>query len=212
MPLELQPIEDVKAWLGIEAADTEFDASLTLIKDSVEETILEYVQTSFEPTVVAGELHDTNRGDGIVPRYFPVKSVEGLTFGIKSDGSGGTPLSAADIQNLVVVRKESISLRGYNPHRMRGGVLIDYTYGYDSVPARVKMAVNLSVEAFWNRKQRGSVGIASRSKEGESESYGGGGTNGPWDLTTGLPNEAMALLAEYRRIEFPDSPYAESYV
>ena len=43
--------DDVKPWLGIDPAETKHDTTLTIIRDSVEQAVLNFTEASFDPLV-----------------------------------------------------------------------------------------------------------------------------------------------------------------
>lgn len=193
---------DVKPWLGIDPSVTTHDTTLTIIRDSTESAVLAYVETQFELTAVS-EIIDGNKSDQIVPREYPIDSVSAVYFGVETDGSGGNLLDADRYQ----VRPEAIILaRTYSPFG-RTLIRVDYTYGFDGVPAEVKEAILLAIEAKFRRKGSKSIGRSGRSKKDESESFSSGPSN--WDSRTGLPKEVVFMLNNYRRLEFPVSPMAQ---
>jgi hypothetical protein len=67
------------------------------------------------------------------------------------------------------------------------------------VPADVKHAVYEGVKANYQMRKRNAEGVTSRSKNGESESYGAS-----WDQTTGLPSSVIAKLKNYKVWEIPN--------
>jgi len=197
-------IEEVRAWVLGDDTDTSQDTVLEQLRKAAEESISIYCDCLFGATeAVVGELMDGRRSDLIVPEHFPINSVEELKIGTLGDGSGGVPLTANDY----VVREEEVVLRISKTPQGRGFVSISYTHGYADVPETVKTATLMSVEAMYLRKGRGSIGLVGRSKEGESENYGGG-NKGAWDEATGLPSEVVSMLSHYQRIEFTGSQMA----
>jgi len=197
--MSLVTLQQVKDWLGV--TSTSQDAVLETVQSSVEGLVLDYCECSFSPVVVTGELQDAGRSDTIVVEHFPIISVQALYFGVDATGAYGALLEP----DSYIVRPHEIVLRSMHTGRGRGYIRIDYTHGYESVPSQVMMAVLLSCEAFYYRRNRKSVDISSRSKEGESESF-----TSAWDTKTGLPKAAVQMLGSYRSIQFPVSPMASS--
>lgn len=193
---------DIKPWLGIEASNTKNDAVLAVIRDAVEKSVVEYCEQDFVLQVVVGEVLDGNRSDQIIPRHFPIVSVENIYIAANPDGTGGIKINS----DMYQVLSEGITLRGINTTKGRGSIRIDYTHGYDGVPSDVKLAIIQAVEAEFRRKGRKSIGLTSRSKKDESEGYST--TGGSWDTKTGLPNEVVSKLNPYRTFEFPIQPIA----
>lgn len=197
---------DIKPYLGIPVANTEYDSLLTLFRDSVESAVLAYVETAFELTAITNEILDSNGSDTIVPRNSPIRSVQAIYTSVDSDGSEGNLLDP----EFYRVDTDGITLRSINQPRGRFYVRVDYTYGYDGLPPEVKHAMLMAVDAEFIRKNDKSVGKGrtGRSKKDESESGGAAGGAG-WDTKVGLPNEVIAKLQTYKQsFEFPTQPMA----
>ena len=196
---------DVKPWLGIPLANTTYDSVLIILRDSVEQSVLNYTGASFSPVVKQGELKDSNGSDVIVMDSYPIISVEQILFDVESDGTGG---SLIDPEFYHLDKGGSVTLRAVNQRRGRFIVRVDYTYGYASLPPDVKQAILISIEAEYRRKQDKTMGKTGRSKKDESENYEG--SAGLWDARSGLPRDAVSKLNQYRvNVEFPIQPMAQ---
>lgn len=198
---------DVKPYLGIPVSNTEYDSLLTIIRDSVESSVLAYVETAFELTPVVNEILDSNGSDTIVPRNTPIVSVQAVYTSVDSDGSGGDILDP----EFYRVDTDALTLRSINQPRGRFFVRVDYTYGYDGLPPEVKHAMLMAIDAEYIRKDKKQVGQGggSRSKKDESQSSGNSGGGAGWDSKVGLPNEVIAKLQTYKQsFEFPTQPMA----
>ena len=195
---------DIKPWLGI--TNNSQDDILTIMRDSVEQAVINYIENDFDLHVITNEIVDSNGSDTIIPRNEPLVSVEALYLNVDTDGSNGDLL---DTESYYVNDDQSgstIVLKYIQSSRGRANIRIDYTYGYSAVPPDIKEAILLSVEAKMRRKSRKSIGVSSRSKKDESESYNGG--SGAWDTKVGLPVEVVSMLNTYRKFEFPTQPMA----
>jgi hypothetical protein len=197
-------LNEAKAWLGIDAGNTSQDSNLQIMIDAVDAVIKDYTEAEFSPQAVNGEIMDGTRSDTLVPRNSPIISVQQITTDV-AWGLGGNVLDPSEY--FVADDKAAILLRWRTTPKGRGTVLVNYTWGYASVPGPVKQAALLSVEAMYHRKARKSIGVSSRSKEGESESF-----PTAWNMENGLPKEAMALLVPYRSLEFPVTNTAQRNV
>jgi len=196
---ELVTLSDLKNFLNIPIADTSEDAKLMTFKNAIEQTIKNFCETDFDIKTV-NELLDGLNCDTIVPKHSPIQDVLEITVGVNTDGTGGYSLQASDFyfdENMIFLRSS------YTPQG-RGRVMVRYRYGYQTVPADVKLAVMQSVKAELQRYSRNSEDISSRSKQGESESFGSA-----WDHTTGLPAQIISKLEHYRRLEFPVIGFAQ---
>jgi hypothetical protein len=194
---------DIKPWLGIDVLNTTHDATLTVINLAMEQAVLNYVETDFKLNIVVGEVLDGNISDVVFPINTPINSVEGLYFFPEADGSGGSLVDPEEYR----VSTEAIYLKFTNSPKGRATVRVDYTWGYDGLPADVKLMMLQAIEAEWRRKGAKSLGIGGRSKKDESETY----INdlGQWDEKSGLPKVLVAKLQSYKCFEFPSSPMAQ---
>jgi hypothetical protein len=192
---ELVTLAEVKAFLGIDNANTQYDSLLTIFKNSVEQAIKNFCETTFEKVTVTKELYDGINSDVIVPKHFPILSVEGIYFHCDGDGNGGNKID----DEFYTVEESGIVLRDglYTPNA-RKIIRLDYSYGYTAVPADVKLCALQSVKAEYQRNNQNTENLSSRGKMGESESF-----NSAWDSKTGLPTQIVSKLQPYRVYEFP---------
>lgn len=197
---------DIKPWLGIDPGNTNYDSVLTIMRDSVEQAVINYVENDFDTHVITNEIVDSNGSDTILPRNEPLLSVEALYLNVETDGTGGDLLDTNSYYVNTANAGSSIVLTNFRTSRGRANIRIDYTYGYSSVPPDVKEAILLSVEAKYRRKGRKSIGVSSRSKKDESESFTDSSSG--WDKKVGLPVEVVSMLRTYRKFEFPTQPMA----
>lgn len=193
-----------KDWLGIDALDTRFDSKLNIIIAGVSAKIAQYCDTDFTLHVIdpsTPEIIDGVRADIIIPRYLPLVSVESLLIHIDVTGLGGLDLSTDDYQ----VEQWGLVLKRLNTPQGRANVSIGYHGGYAAVPDDVIQAALLSVEAMYNRLTRKAIGVSMRSKAvgsgtTEQEQY-----QAAWDVSSGLPTEAVALLQSHKNFEWPSN-------
>lgn len=203
----LVSLAQAKDWLGIDSGDTRFDGRLNTMITGVSKKIGEYCGTDFQEHVISPstpEIIDGGRQDIIVPEFLPVISVESLLLylDIANPTVGGLDLTPG--QDFVVY-DYGLVLSRLNTPQVRCSVAIGYHGGYASVPEDVVQATLLAVEAFHLRKTRGTIGISSRAKSvgsgtSENEAY-----LNAWDLDSGLPKEAVALLQSYKFFEWPST-------
>jgi len=99
---------DVKPWLGIDVGNTDFDTILTVIRDSVEQSVMDYTEQSFALVVEPGEILDGNKADAFAPAFTPIVSVQNIWLGVDGDGNGGMLLDSDQYQ----VHSEGITLIG----------------------------------------------------------------------------------------------------
>jgi len=205
--MALTTLADIKIFMGIDALDTSQDVILTMFKDAIEASVINYCDSDFTIQTVTNERVDGLRSDVIVPENYPVTDVDAVYTDVESDGSGGLLVDAS----LYDWDEGAIYYRFEGGGRSRRGLRIDYKWGYASVPADVKMAVYYSVKAMNQRHNKNNEDTgAGISKKDESQT-GAGGTGGGsvWDKLTGLPTAAIALLQNYRTFEFPAAGMAQ---
>lgn len=190
-------LAEAKTWLGV--TGTTEDAVLGDIIAAVDGAIDNFCDVKFAETTVENEIHDARRSDTLVPKHWPIRSVQAVRIGVNADGTGGSVIPATDY----TVSEEAIRFRHLTMSQQRGYIALDYKHGLDGVPQPVKMAARLSVEGYYRMRARKSVGVVSKAKEGESISY-----SGAWHGQSGLPNEAVALLRDYRLVDFPGGSMA----
>lgn len=196
--MALTNLDDVKTFLGIPLTDTSKDTVLTMFKESVEQSIINFCNTDFTAKIVVNEVLDAIRSDVIVTKNCPILSVQKVMIHNDMDGTNGVELDTKQYY----FDENAIMLRDVFTPFSRGMVRIDYTWGYAHVPADVKMVVYQSVKAEYQRYKQNTENVGSRSKGDESESFGTG-ANGAWDPYTGLPKQIVAKLQAYKVYEIP---------
>lgn len=196
--MALTTLAENKTYMGI--TDTSQDTIIEIIRPAIEQAIINYCECKFESTVVTNELHDGQKNDVIVPKNFPLISVQAVIVFVDADGAGGSALTPKDYS----FTENAIVLRTMHTPFARSCVRIDYTHGFASVPSDVKLAVFEGVKAKMQRRKRNAEDIASRSKGDESESY-----NAAWDKKSGLPQHVVGMIQAYRAYEFPNIGMAQ---
>ena len=191
--MALTTLAENKAYLGITNGSK--DTLIEIIRPAVEEQIIAYCDTNFEEKTVTKEMHDGIESDVIVPYNFPVIQITAVYIGCDVNGENGRLLEADE---YYVDDDGSVILRSSTTPFLRGNVRLDYKHGYTSVPSTIKLCVYQTVKAELQRQQRNTEDISSRSKEGESESYGSA-----WDSKSGLPKQILGKLDPYKAREIP---------
>lgn len=208
MSLALVTIDEVNQYLGQTTGDDATQDALIedIIGPGIEDAVQNFCDTNFSQVVVGspGERHDGNRSDVIVPANVPIISVQAVFMYVPADSaSGGIALDAddyfVDTKKNVIVLKELTT-----PFHPRGNILIQYTYGYAAVPGVVKLAIFENIKASIQRRNRNVEDVSSRSKGGETESYGGA-----FDSKSGLLSSTIGKLKKFQVIEFPSSSMAQ---
>ena len=200
--MALTTLADLKTFLGIE--DSSQDVILTILKDSVEQSIINYCETDFTTKVVTNEILSGTKADVIVPLNFPIISVQAVFLNVDADGTNGFEL---DDDKDYYNDEGAIYLMGVHTPNARGRVRIDYTWGYAAVPADVKLAVYQGVKVELQRYSTNTEAGMGRSKGDESET--GGSSTNLMDELTGLPKTVVAKLQAYKVYEFPNINMAQ---
>jgi len=193
---------DIKPWLGIDPTDTKHDATLNVINDAMSQAVINYVEHDFSLKSVE-EYQDGNQSDVILTNNIPIQSVSAIYFWTETDGSNGSLIDPSHYQ----VRETEIVLVDYPTPFSRARLRIDYVWGYDGLPADVKLMLIQAVEAEFRRKGNKSLGGFSKSKKDESTSRSSDDNDG-WDMKTGLPSVLVYKLGTYKVFEFVRQPMA----
>jgi hypothetical protein len=193
---------DIKPWLGIDPSNTTHDSNLSIINNAVEKAVLNYCETTFALTS-STDILDGNISDIILTENTPIASVTSLYFNVLPDGSSGALIDPENYK----VRTDGIYLVGITSPRGRACIKVTYQYGYNGLPADVKLMMLQTVEAEWRRKGNKSLGLGGRSKKDESETYIN--DMGQWDEKTGLPKVLISKLQPYKNCDYPIMPIAQ---
>lgn len=190
---------DIKPWLGI--TDTSQDAFLTTINNAMEQSIINFCENDFT-IKTSSDILDGNGSDIILPLNTPITEVIAVYFNCDTDGSNGTLIDP----HYYLMREYEIALRGYKTPFARARIRVDYKWGYNGLPADVKLCMLQAVEAEWRRKVNKAIGGLSRSKKDESDNVTS--DLNEWDYKTGLPKVLVFKLNPYKVFEFPRQPMA----
>lgn len=193
---------EIKPWLGIPVPTTAHDDVLTIINNAMSQAVLNYTETDFQTHIQVGEVLDGNQSDVIVPRNIPIVSIQAIYFYTSPSGSAGMLLDPSNYQLV----SDTIVLQNVQTPFNRSRIRVDYTWGYNGVPGDVKLCLLQAVEAEFRRKGNKTLGVSSRSKKDESESYKS--DIGEWDEKSGLPKVLVYKLTPYKTFEFPNQPMA----
>jgi hypothetical protein len=189
--MSLTTLADCKVYLGI--TDSSKDALIEIFRKAVEQSVINFCDTDFTTRTIVDEKHDSIQSDVIVPKYFPILSVQKVAIGELEYQLDQYYFDQSGIMVKAIIGETS-----------RGEILVSYTAGYASVPDDVKLAVYQAVKAEYQRKGRNTEDIGSRSKDGESENY-----NSAWDEKSGLPKGVAAKLQAYKVYEIPNIGMAQ---
>ena len=198
-------LADYKSYIGLDPMTAhKNDAVNQLILDGMEEAVLNYIDVSVVPKVEVNKILDGKIEDMVTPGDFPILSVQQVVLGVEMDGSGGSVIDPIEYYFDEV----SIMFREYYTPRGRGRIRLDYTHGYASVPADIKLAILQATKIFDQYQSSRSEHVGARSKKDESESIGGT-SNGVWNDDSGLPSQVRAMLQKYKYIGYDSIGYAQ---
>jgi hypothetical protein len=199
--MALTTLDENKSFLGISLSDHTYDVILEIFRRAIENCVINYCENDFLSTARTKELCDGSLSDVIVPKYFPIISVQAIYFGCDGSGNNG---DLVDADNYSFDATGIILRNGIDTPYGRKYIRIDYTSGYASVPDDVKLVVYQSVKSEYQRHNRKTEDVGSRSKGDESESY-----NSAWDKKSGLPVQVVSKLQSYRTYEIPQIGIAQ---
>jgi hypothetical protein len=198
-------LDDYKGFVGLTPGEAhKNDAVNQIILDGMEEAVLGYIDVSVTPKVVTNKLIDGKIEDIITTGDFPLISVQQVVFNVEADGSGGNVLDTTEYYFDDV----SIMLTCQYTPRGRGTIRVDYTHGYTSVPADIKLAILQATKIFAQYHSSDAEHVGSRSKKDESESIGGT-KGGVWEEESGLPVQVKGMLQKYKYIGYDAIGYAQ---
>ena len=124
------------------------------------------------------EHRDGTGGPCLLVRAWPLVSVEAVHL----DGRAVAPSGYAFGDRTIYLAGGAVFARG------RANVRMEYTAGYEIVPADVRLAVLELVAYAAKRKDR--VGLASEGQAGQQTNY----------ITADMPAPVKAMLAPYRNV------------
>jgi uncharacterized phiE125 gp8 family phage protein len=172
-------LENVKAWLGLKAEQTDNDALLARLIVAASA----FFERETDRKLLRQQHVEVRDGNGhsiMLFREYPVTAVasvvvEGLQI----------PASAVGFTETKLV------LVGYAFSRGAANVTITYTAGYETVPADVEQAV-IDLVAFRYR-ERDRIGLASKGMAGETTAF----------IVREVPPSVARVLNDYRRVVAP---------
>lgn len=170
----------VKAYKGI--AGTELDALIDALVDRASAAVEAYLSRKIESAAHV-EIRDGNGGRTMMLEQYPVTDVSAVTInGQAIPQSSGFGTAGWRLAN------RSIVLEGYSFAKGCANVQIDYTAGYQAVPADIEQACIETILLALER--RSHIDVSSKSLAGETVSF----------ITADLPPSARKALDPHRRV------------
>ncbi len=170
----------VKAYKAI--TGTELDALIDALVLRASAAIEAYLSRKIESAAHV-EIRAGNGGRSMMLEQYPVTAVSAVTInGQTIPQSSGFGTAGWRLAN------RSIVLEGYSFARGNANVQIDYTAGYQSVPADIEQACIETILLALER--RSHIDVSSKSLAGETVSF----------ITADLPPSARKALDPHRRV------------
>jgi hypothetical protein len=180
--MQLTSLDDVNAWLGLDAGHQDEQLLLRLIT-SASGFVENYTNRCFSLETYT-EQRDGNGKMRITPLNWPVRSIASVLI-----GSQVIPQAVSSLQgNGWYQVRNVIHLRGYVFERGDANISLSYTAGWLTPPDDIAQAVIELVSLRY--KEKGHIGLNSVSAAGETTSYS----------TRDMPADVATLLNQYRRV------------
>jgi hypothetical protein len=145
--LALVSVDDAKAALGIDPADTSHDAQLAQQIDAVSMAVNNYCDRVFVVQTYQDQLRNAcgRWGEPLVTRQYPIVVDDGVVLDVTQDGTVLAP-------SAFEVFPEAGALYRLDAGATAAGaaLLVDYTAGFDPIPADVQGATLEWLTARWH--------------------------------------------------------------
>lgn len=182
MATPITTLAAVKDWLGIPAADTSADVTLTRMVTAFSSAIANYLNRDLGTQTYVDTLNGAG-GAFMLPANYPITAVSSLYI-----DDVQIPAQVGRGNNGYVFSGVRIFLVGYTFNRGFQNVDLSYTAGFAAIPADVEQACIEWIADRWTAKQR--IGVMSRSINGQSTTYD------PKDI----PDAVVRELNSYRKV------------
>jgi hypothetical protein len=179
-PSDLAVLADVKAWLNL--TTTNDDALLSRLITAVSTGIVTWLGRAIWSADYT-EVRDGTGGRTLAFIQAPASAVARLEI-------DGRPIPAAPDAHSpgYLFSATRLSLLGYRFRPGLGNVRIDYTAGYETVPADIAQACIQLVGLRYRERDR--IGLVSKGLGGETTSF----------VQAAWPADVAAVLQRYRRV------------
>jgi hypothetical protein len=180
--MQLTSLNDVNAWLGLEAGHQD-EALLTRLITSASGFVERWCHRRFALEAYT-EQRDGNNQMRMTPLNWPIRSVISVQICNQVIPAAASPLQG----NGWFLVRNIIHLRGYAFQRGGANIILTYTAGWLTPPDDIAQAVIELVSLRY--KEKGRIGLNSVSAAGETTSYS----------TRDMPADVATLLNQYRRV------------
>jgi hypothetical protein len=193
--LALVSVDDAKAALGIDPADTSHDAQLAQQIDAVSMAVNNYCDRIFVIQTYQDQLRNAcgQWGEPLVTRQYPIIMADGVTLDVTQDGLVLDP-TAFEVyaETGAIYRLDGYAVSGWGAAL----ILVDYTAGFDPIPADVQGATLEWLTARWSSVGRDPALRSETVPDVLSQVYAG--DSGSGTNAGAIPPGARDLLAPYR--------------
>ncbi len=199
-------LDDVKDWLKIKPANTEYDNKLKRLLNMATDKCEKYIQGPIKQQQFT-ETKDGDSSNTLVPDYYPVRSIDEIRVdynrdfgdatiiqpdayllrkleGVSSIGVKGTDIVIRDDSNTAIVGRIFIG-------SVVGSIQVKYTAGWgadaDDIPYDIQQAVLILIEHFYLLRENRELNLKSKSN------MSGQG----YSKELGIPIEVSLLLDDY---------------
>lgn len=186
--MALVTLDIAKEHLGIDLADSDFDARITRYINSASEAIENFLDRKVESASYV-QVFDGNRGNRILVKQWPVTAVASVYVDSGHDfADASTLLDPSDYR----VREEGeIILMCSRYPKGTWNIQVSYTAGFATVPPSIENACLWIVEWYHDMQGDRRVGNKSKGKNNETTTY-----------LTDWPEWLKGQLMPYRRSEW----------
>lgn len=191
----LLELNEAKNWLGISLTDTDYDFKIEQFINSASEKIETYLNRKLAAKSYT-ERVDGNRNVRVILKHYPVESVSS----VKLSSSWDFTVDAIDVDDYHISDDGVLTFKNSTAKRGNLNLQVVYNGGYvlpnspvqvgEALPSAIKMACIEFVKWLWNIDHDERFGVSSRNKQGQTVSY-----------VKGIPQEIMAMIEDYKRVE-----------
>lgn len=201
--VDLTTLNDVKAWLQIQSANTDDDDTIQFLITSFSQYVLNRTGVaSFNSVNQYTEIYDGNGSQRLFLRNYPITSIISVVVGSyqvsQSTSTSSAGLFIEQIPRSIAFRSGGVGWTtavGIYPYTFRpgiGNVQVTYMAGYTSVPYDLQEACMKAVAINYKRKDW--IDLASKTLTAS-----GGGTGTTAYRAWALPPEIERVLVWYSR-------------
>jgi uncharacterized phiE125 gp8 family phage protein len=179
---QLAALDDLKAWLSIDATNTASDQVLSRLLAAASAFVESWTDRTFTQQPYT-ETYDGNGKSELSLRQFPVASVASVLIDDRY-----IPAYGAGVPSGWFTDRDTVCLRGYSFARGKANVQIAYVAGFYVIPDDIQQGVIELAAYRWRERTR--IGMSSVTAEGQTTAF----------QTRDMPTSVATLLAQYKRV------------